>query len=255
VTWSIQQVARMSGVTARTLRHYDDIGLLRPAHVGANGYRYYGRVELMRLQRILLLRELGMDLTAIGSVVDGDHDQIEALRSHRDRLLDEAARLARLADTVAATIVHLEKGTDVPAETLFVGFRFTRESLAQLEALTVERTGEPNQPGIAEVKKRTRDWTAEQFAAVDRHGAQIEHRLLALLRTGTPADDPAVLDVLADDVAGLRHLMDPTADTYAALGEAFAATPELRAHLDAQDPGLAAYMRDAMVAYARIRMG
>lgn len=58
MSWSIQQVARVPGVTARTLRYYDEIGLLRPADVGANGYRYYDREQLLRLQQILLLREL-----------------------------------------------------------------------------------------------------------------------------------------------------------------------------------------------------
>jgi hypothetical protein len=67
--WSIQQVARMSGVTARTLRHYDHLGLLRPAWVGAHGYRYYEQGEVLRLQQILLLRELGVDLPTIAAVV------------------------------------------------------------------------------------------------------------------------------------------------------------------------------------------
>ncbi len=60
VAWSIAEVARMSKVTSRTLRHYDDVGLLRPAYVGSNGYRYYEQEQLLRLQQILLLRELGL---------------------------------------------------------------------------------------------------------------------------------------------------------------------------------------------------
>jgi DNA-binding transcriptional MerR regulator len=86
------------------LRYYDEIGLLRPARVGANGYRYYEREQLLRLQQILLLRELGMDLATIGNVVDAERDPVEALRRHRRRLLDEWERLRRLAGTVAATI-------------------------------------------------------------------------------------------------------------------------------------------------------
>ena len=77
VSWSIQQVARMSGVTARTLRYYDEIGLRAPAQIGSSGYRYYEREQLLRLQQILLLRELDMDLPAIAAVVDGARDQLE----------------------------------------------------------------------------------------------------------------------------------------------------------------------------------
>ncbi len=254
MSWSIQQVARMSGVTARTLRHYDDIGLLHPARVGANGYRYYEQDELLRLQQILVLRELDVDLPTIAAVLDGERDRIEALRDHHRRLVELGARLERLVSTVAATITHLERGTDMPAEDLFDGFRFNREVLADLEARTIEATGRTEQPHFAEIKQRTQDWTDEQFRQVEQQGAEIELRLLTLMREGVAATDPAVFAVLDDDIASSRKLMTLDRATYAALGEAFAAAPELRAHLDARDPRLADYLRDAMVAYADTRM-
>jgi DNA-binding transcriptional MerR regulator/ADP-ribose pyrophosphatase YjhB (NUDIX family) len=138
MSWSIQQVARVSGVTARTLRYYDEIGLLRPARVGANGYRYYERDQLLRLQQILLLRELGLDLATIGGVVDAEHDPVETLRRHHRRLLDEWERLHRLAATVASTIKHLEEGTDMPAENLFEAM--TPERAEYLAGLPKKRT-------------------------------------------------------------------------------------------------------------------
>jgi DNA-binding transcriptional MerR regulator/ADP-ribose pyrophosphatase YjhB (NUDIX family) len=138
MSWSIQQVARVSGVTARTLRYYDEIGLLRPARVGTNGYRYYEREQLLRLQQILLLRELGLDLATIGGVVDAEHDPIDTLRRHHRRLLDEWERLHRLAATVAATVKHLEEGTDMPAENLFEAM--TPERAEYLAGLPKKRT-------------------------------------------------------------------------------------------------------------------
>jgi DNA-binding transcriptional MerR regulator len=254
VSWSIQQVARLSGVTARTLRYYDEIGLLRPAGVGTNGYRYYEQEQLLRLQQILLLRELGMDLTGIAAVADGVRDRVEALRAHQQRLIAERTRLDRLVATVAATIAYLEKGTDMPAEEIFEGFRFTRETIAELEALAIERSGQTQQPYFDEIRRRTADWSDEQFRQIERDGAEIERRLLVLLRAGVEADDPAVFAVLDDDLAAQRRLVSLDPDSYAALGNAFAAAPELRAHLDAQDPRLAEYMRDGMVAYAAARM-
>jgi DNA-binding transcriptional MerR regulator len=254
MSWSIAEVARMSGVTARTLRHYNAIGLLRPAWVGANGYRYYEREQLERLQQILLLRGLGLDLAAIGRVVDGAHDRLEALRRHHSRLLAERERLDRLVHTVAATIAHLEGGTIMPTDEMFEGFRFSPEVIDQLEAKAIERTGQVDQPEFAELKRRTAGWTDEQFREVEREGADIERRLLALLRGGVPVDDPAVFAVLEDDVAAQRKLLALDAAGYAALGRAFATAPELREHLDAQDSRLAEYMRDAMGAYAADRM-
>lgn len=137
MSWSIQQVARMSGVTARTLRHYDDIGLLPPSEVGANGYRYYDRGQLLRLQHILLLRELGMDLATIRAVVDEQRDPAETLRAHHRRLLDEREHLDRLAHTVTVTIDKLEQGDDVRAESLFTAM--TPERAAYLTGLPKKR--------------------------------------------------------------------------------------------------------------------
>src|SRR5688572_26896539 len=101
-TVDISQAARLSGVSSRTLRHYGDIGLLEPAWTAANGRRYYGQAELLRLQHILVLRELGTDLPRIASIVDApDPETVTAhLRDHLAALVAERDRVARLATTV-----------------------------------------------------------------------------------------------------------------------------------------------------------
>lgn len=83
--WPIQEIARSAGTTSRTLRHYGDIGLLRPSRVGNNGYRYYDQDCLLRLQRILLLRELGLSLPAIAEILDGQRDTVSARRTRPTR--------------------------------------------------------------------------------------------------------------------------------------------------------------------------
>src|SRR5690606_23481375 len=91
--WSIQDIARLSGTTSRTLRHYDDIGLLAPTRIGSNGYRHYDEHALSRLQRILLLRELGLGLPAIAEVLAGQRDNADALLGHLHWLHKEKERL------------------------------------------------------------------------------------------------------------------------------------------------------------------
>jgi DNA-binding transcriptional MerR regulator/ADP-ribose pyrophosphatase YjhB (NUDIX family) len=127
----------MSGVTARTLRYYDEIKLLPPADVGTNGYRYYGHEQLLKLQHILLMRELGLDLATIRSVVDERSDPADTLRAHHRQLLTERQRLDRLAHTVALTITHLEEGDDMPAESLFAAM--TPERAAYLTGIPKKR--------------------------------------------------------------------------------------------------------------------
>ncbi|HJT95067.1 MAG TPA: MerR family transcriptional regulator [Mycobacterium sp.] len=247
MSWSIQQVARMSGITARTLRYYDEIGLLRPDRVGANGYRYYERPQMLRLQEVLLLRDLGLDLATIRAVIDAERDRIEALRRHHRRLTTERDRLDRLATTVAATIEHLEKGTDMPAENLFSGFEFNREYIER----ELDRTGEPE---LAEVQRRTADWTDEQFQSFNDEGIQLERRLLALLRDGVAAHDDAVFAVIEDDLALQSKVWTPEKEGYTQLARAITEPSDWRTHLDSLDPRLAEYLRDAMLAYADARM-
>ena len=95
---TVRQVAKAARISVRTLHHYDAIGLLKPAHVGANGYRYYGRTELLRLQQILFYRELGMALGEIGSILDDPgFDPLTALKGHRAALaarIDSSANLS-----------------------------------------------------------------------------------------------------------------------------------------------------------------
>jgi len=123
---SIQQLARLTGTTSRTLRHYDDIGLLPPSRIGSNGYRYYDGAALVRLQRILLLRGLGLGLPAIADVLERQTDAVGALQHHLDWLKAERNRLARQAASVASTIDALKRGEPIMAETAFDGFDHTQ---------------------------------------------------------------------------------------------------------------------------------
>lgn len=134
MAWPIAEVARISGVTARTLRHYDEIGLLPPARIGANGRRHYEERQLLQLQQILVLRALGVGLVEIGRVLAEQVDELEALRGHHRQLLAERDRLDTLAATVARTITELERsrkdGTPMTGinrpENLFEGIRPAR---------------------------------------------------------------------------------------------------------------------------------
>src|SRR5215472_17028916 len=121
--YTVKQVAKLSGVSIRTLHHYDEIGLLKPARVGANGYRYYGRDELLRLQQILLHRELGFALDDIRQVLGAaEFDRKAALRAHRERLVGEMARYRRLVETLDATLAALEGKTEMNDKILYHGF-------------------------------------------------------------------------------------------------------------------------------------
>ncbi|MDQ0576885.1 MerR family transcriptional regulator [Agromyces albus] len=124
--WSIQEIAKLAGTTSRTLRHYDDIGLLAPSRIGGNGYRYYDERALVRLQRIMLLRDLGLGLPVIAEVLDREANAQPALLGHLEWLRKEQERLARQIASVERTIGALEGGERLMADQMFDGFDHTQ---------------------------------------------------------------------------------------------------------------------------------
>ncbi|WP_217613846.1 MerR family transcriptional regulator [Cellulomonas sp. GbtcB1] len=252
--WTTAEVVRLSGVTSRTLRHYDAIGLLRPAGTTPGGQREYGRAELLRLQQVLVLRELGVGLAVIGDILDAtapggstpDADparvQADRLREHHAALLGERDRLDRLARTVAATIESLEGGTDMPAEEMYEGFDHRR-----YEAEARERWGD------AAVDRSTRAWedlSVDEREAHRREGEAVSTGLAALLAAGTPVTDPAVRDLVARHHAWVALFWTPDAEAYRNLAAMYVDDPRFAATYDAVAPGLAVYLRDAVDAHA-----
>lgn len=124
--WSIQQIAKIVGTTSRTLRHYGDIGLLEPSSIGDNGYRHYDEASLVRLQRILLLRDLGLGLAQIADVLARETSEEHALAGHLTWLREEQNRLTRQIASVESTIEALRGGERLMAEKMFDGFDHTQ---------------------------------------------------------------------------------------------------------------------------------
>jgi len=251
VSWSISEVARYSGLTARTLRHYDEIGLLKPAFAAANGYRYYEREELLRLQQILVLRELGVALPEIGRILDAQADRIQALREHHGRLLAERDRLARLAATVERTIGDLERektGVIVEInrpENLFEGFD-------DAQYADEARQRWPEQ--YAQSRRHTDALTAEDKERLGRESTAAMIRMAELMAAGVPADDEAVQQEMHAHYVGMRRFWTPDAEAFRCLGRMYVDDERFTATYDKIAVGLAAYYRDAMAAYADARL-
>jgi DNA-binding transcriptional MerR regulator/uncharacterized cupin superfamily protein len=124
MAYTVKRVAVLSGVSVRTLHFYDEVGLLKPAYYGTNGYRFYEEPQLLTLQQILFYRELGFGLKEIKKVLPSRNPQkVAALRSHRKILARELARLQGLTQTIDKTIDHLKGRKKMKSQQLFAGFR------------------------------------------------------------------------------------------------------------------------------------
>lgn len=116
----------MTGVTSRRLRHYDAVGLLRPTRTASTGHRHYDGPALVRLQRILLLRQLGLGLPAIARALDSERHEADALRAHLGWLESERERLEDQIASVRCTIRSLDEGSALMAQDMFGGFDHTQ---------------------------------------------------------------------------------------------------------------------------------
>jgi DNA-binding transcriptional MerR regulator/quercetin dioxygenase-like cupin family protein len=123
MAYSVKQVSALSGVSVRTLHFYHQTGLLKPARIGANGYRFYEQPQLLALQQILFYRELGFELKQIQTIIGrADFEKVDALQSHRQVLEEQLARTQSLLGTIDRTVSHLSGATKMKTEDLFVGF-------------------------------------------------------------------------------------------------------------------------------------
>ncbi len=243
-TIDIAHVARLTGVTSRTLRHYDDLGLLTPAWTGSDGRRHYGQAELLRLQHILVLRELGTSLDRIGRIVATDDQEtiIALMRDHLAGLTAERDRYARLAATVTRTIDSLEKGRPMATADIFDGFdhkQYEPEARARWGDEAVDRSNAKWEALGDEGKKR--------HMRTDR---EIVEALGAAVRVGLPADGPEVQEVAAKHYAWVCEIWTPDAVAYRSLTQMYVDDERFRAHYDEIAPGAAALLRDAAVTYS-----
>lgn len=241
--WSIQEIARKAGTTSRTLRHYGDLGLLTPSRIGSNGYRYYDQDALVRLQRILLLRELGLSLPAIKDVLEGQRDTSVALRAHLRLLEQERERIGRQIASVRTTLHRTEEGEELMAEEVFDGFDHT-----VYEQEVTERWGRDA------YEKGDRWWRS--LSRAERDSFQGAHEAIArdygqAAASGLEPGSETVQDIARRHCAWLSATTTLTRSYVIGLGEMYAADPRFGKNYDRYGDGTAVFVRDALTIYAR----
>lgn len=252
---TVGEVARLSGLSVRALRHYDEIGLLKPLTVGENGYRYYGPDELLRLQQILLQRELGVPLEEIRRALDApDFDRLAALEAHRDRLAAEARRYADLVKTLDQTLAALKGDGQMDETAMYKGFDPKKQ--AEHEAWLVDRYGEGVRAEIDESKARTKAWKQADFDAAQAEVEAIEAEMAQALAAGLPADSQAVGAIVARLHAWVARSWKtpPDANAFAGLAQLYSDNPDFRARYEGRAAGLTEYLSEAMRVFARTHL-
>lgn len=250
--FTVARLAALSGVSVRTLHHYDAIGLLRPAETGKNGYRLYGRDQRVRLQRILFYRELGMPLAEIAGALDASPaEQVAALQDLRARLQERRRRDAELLKTLDQAIKDHPGEITITDDQMFKGFSPERQ--AEYEAWLAQTYGAETRATIDDSRAaRARISPAERDARMQAMREMFAE--LRLRRTeGITPGDRRLDGLIARHVEwiAVEWGRRPGAEAYAGLGELYAGHPDFLAWMDAEAPGFAAWLCAAMAAYAK----
>lgn len=242
---TVRQIAKASGISVRTLHYYDAIGLLRPGHVGSNGYRYYGREELLRLQQILFYRELGMPLAEIAAVLDDPaFEPAAALRSHRMALQERIARYQALIRTIDRTIESLEEDFDMKETDYYAGIGPEVRERWQREA---ESFWGPE--AVAEAQAKAAKRSESELKAIQVEMEDIRNAFRRLHREGALPKSEAVQSGTDRHYRWISQSWNVDADAFRRLARYYAENPEFRG-VDEENslPGCAEFMTAAMEA-------
>jgi MerR family transcriptional regulator, thiopeptide resistance regulator len=246
----IKDAARIAGVSVRSLHHYDEIGLLVPKRRSAAGYRLYDRNDLLRLQQILIGRELGLTLQEIGrSLDDPAFDLRRALRSQREQLQGRAERTAAMLRAVDAALNILEAESagarDMSMNELFEGF-----DPSKYEEEARQRWGRTE--GYKESVRRTSPYTAEDWARCKAEGERNYLDAAAAMNAGTAADDASAMAVAERHRLHIDRWFYPCSrEMHARLADMYEADSRFAETIDRYGQGLTGFLAAAIRANAQ----
>jgi DNA-binding transcriptional MerR regulator len=240
---TVKQLSKLAGVTPRTLHHYDEIGLLKPARVGENGYRYYGDESVLRLQQILFYRELGIPLEDIKKIMGRrDFDVMGALRSHKEALQKQVERLNRLIHTVDNTINHLKGNMIMSEKSLFEGFGEEEQ-----ERYTAEAEELYGAEGVRASMQKWKAYSADDKRRILEEGGQNYKDMIEAMPQG--ADSSEAQAIVERWRKHMDYFWTPTLDQLLALANGYYEDPRFKATFDQIHPQLAEFMREAVKVY------
>jgi DNA-binding transcriptional MerR regulator len=248
---TINKLAKLAGVSPRTLRYYDAIGLLPPMRVGENGYRIYGQREVDRLQQILFYREMGMPLEDIKKVLSSKgFDEQQALESHLTALLAEKDRIERLVTNVMKTLKALKGEITMSNQEKFDGF------LRKLVSENEKRYGAEVRAKYGDdVMDRSNEKVLGMTEETYKNTQELEEKLYEALKAAVAQGDPA--GEAAQEACRLhkawlcRYWDHYSKEAHMGLAEMYVEDPRFTAYYEEIAPGCARFLRDALAVFLK----
>lgn len=231
------------------LRHYDKLDLLRPSHVSDNGYRWFERDQLFRLQRILLLRGYGLSLPAIKEILSRNDaaEEHEALTTHRALVAEERDRLTRLLSTLDQTLDEMAGGNQIGERNFFEGLRITRGAL---RSDLLERFGPRVDAAFASEKTITVEWNQGDYEAAAQRGKDLYEELAHAMMQGHSPQSPEASSLVRDHFDLVSETWSPGKEAYSGLAGLYLEQGFQRDLVADIDPNLPEWLATAMKDFA-----
>ena len=251
--YTIQKLAKLAGISTRTLRYYDEIGILKPARINSSGYRIYGQTEVDTLQQILFFRELGLELNNIKELVtDPSFDGMNALREHLQKLLEKRNQLDRLIENVHKTIASKEGRVTMSNKEKFEGFKkkMVEENEKKYGEEIRQKYGENT---VNKSNEKFLNMSQEDYEKVTQLAEQVLETLEQAMTTGDPSGG------LAQKTADLHkqwlcfYWHEYSKEAHAGLAQMYVDDERFKAYYDKVHPGAAEFLRDAIHIYTSMK--
>lgn len=247
--YTVSKLAQISGVSGRTLRYYDQIGLLKPARMNTSGYRIYGQTEIDMLQQILFYRELDISLDEIMAITkQPSFDQLAALKNHLKTLTEKRARLETIMATVKRTIASREGSISMQDKEKFEGFKknIIEENEQNYGKEVRDKYGDA---AVDASHAKLSGMTQADYQAMTVLGEEILILLEQAYATGDPGSDLGQ-KLAAKHKAWLMYSWkDYAKEAHVGLAEMYVADERFTAFYDARVKGGSEFLRDAILIY------
>ncbi len=247
--YTVQKISQMAGISTRTLRYYDEIGILKPARINSSGYRIYGQAEVDRLQQIMLYREMGVNLDTIQDILSSKtFDELAALKGHLVTLLAQRQQIDMLISNVEKTIESREGRRMMKDNEKFEGFKkkLVEDNEKKYGKEIREKYGEE---AVKASDNKLMNMTQAQYEEFEKLGQEVLDTLEQAFATGDPAGE------LGQKTAELhRQWLSYTWSSYnkeahAGLAQMYVEDERFTSFYDKKQPGMAVFLRDAIHIY------
>lgn len=251
MSYTVKELSKISGVTPRALRWYDEIGILKPAYYGENGYRYYEEKQLLLLQQILFYRELDFSLDEIKQILSGkDFEIVSSLLSQKEKLMQRLDKTDQLIKTIDKTLSHIRGKSTMKKEEFYYGVDSEKQREYEQYLIDNEICDEES---INDAREYYQNMAPTEFNAFQKDIKRIHEAFTSLIEEGVGPESEEAQALIKEHHRWITKCWKkaPTKEKYVALAELYQTHPEFIKFYEKFHPDLLDYLSKGMVIFAQ----